>query len=211
MDLDTARSGVHHTAIVAGHSGSLHWRPESVGRSRSRQEGRARERQFARVHGKLASRPPPAHFQSVKLRPRAQQSRTQTGAKRSACHALGEPRPGWSLGSHRRRREPLLPSTQELHHGKPRRVEQDKGRSSVRLGTAMYRSLPSTKARARTGSCGASGLALTTRAARHGGSEASRAAVSGAPAKLGIRPLAPGKPATARAQGGPTRARGPPA
>jgi hypothetical protein len=57
----------------------------------------------------------------------------------------------------------------------------------------MYRSLPSARARARTGSWGASGLLLTTRAARHGGSEARRAAAAGAPAKLGIRPLAPGK------------------
>src|SRR5215211_1810825 len=68
-----------------------------------------------------------------------------------------------------------------------------KGRSSVRRGTAMYSSLPSARARARTGSWGASGLLLTTRPARHAGSEARRAAAAGAPAKLGIRPVAPGK------------------
>ena len=52
------------------------------------------------------------------------------------------------------------------------------------------------QARARIGSCGASGLALTTRAARHFGSEARQAAAASAPAKLGIRPVAPGKQAT---------------
>jgi hypothetical protein len=42
----------------------------------------------------------------------------------------------------------------------------------------MYSSLPSARARARTGSWGASGLLLTTRAARHAGSEARRAAAA---------------------------------
>jgi hypothetical protein len=68
-----------------------------------------------------------------------------------------------------------------------------KGRSSVRRGTAMYRSLPSARARARTGRWGAVGVALDHRAARHAGSEARRAAAADAPAKLGIRPSAPGK------------------
>jgi hypothetical protein len=76
------------------------------------------------------------------------------------------------------------------------RVEQDEGVLVGQAGTARYSSLPSARARARTGSCGASGLALTTRAVRHGGSEASRAAAAGAPAKLGIHPWAPGKRAT---------------
>jgi hypothetical protein len=82
------------------------------------------------------------------------------------------------------------------------------GRSSARRGTAMYRSLPSARARARTGSWGASGLALTTRAARHAGSEASRTAAAAAPAKLGIRPVAPGKRATrSRSRRAQTRSR----
>ena len=46
----------------------------------------------------------------------------------------------------------------------------------------MYSSLPSARARVRTGNWGASGLLLTTRAARHAAREASRSAAAGAPA-----------------------------
>src|SRR6185503_1649941 len=73
-----------------------------------------------------------------------------------------------------------------------------KQRSSRRRGTAMNTRLPCWRASTRTGSCGASGLHLTTRAACHAGDSASRRAAASAPTKFGIRPTAPGKRATRR-------------
>jgi hypothetical protein len=93
----------------------------------------------------------------------------------------------------------------------PRRVEEDEGTLVGQAGHSHVQELAVGQGACPDRELGGVGVGLTIRAARHTGSEVSRAAVSGAPAKLGIRPLAPGKPATARAQGGPTRARGPPA
>jgi hypothetical protein len=68
-----------------------------------------------RVHGKLASRPPPAQPRpsSYAHEPNSQEHKP---GRNDRLAAPLEPRPGWSLGS-RRRLEPLLSSTQELHHG----------------------------------------------------------------------------------------------
>jgi hypothetical protein len=60
----------------------------------------------------------------------------------------------------------------------------------------MYTVLPSSSARWRTGSCAESGLALTVLAACHTAVARSRSAAASAPAKLGMRPAAPGNRAT---------------
>jgi hypothetical protein len=74
----------------------------------------------------------------------------------------------------------------------PRRVEEDEGTLVGQAGDGHVQQLAVGQSLCPDRELGASGLALTTRAARHAGSEASRAA-AGAPAKLGIRPVAPGK------------------
>jgi hypothetical protein len=64
----------------------------------------------------------------------------------------------------------------------------------------MYTRFLSASALARTGSWGASGLALMTRAPRHSGVDASRSAARSAPTKFGMRPSTPGNRAAPAAR-----------
>src|SRR5680860_999630 len=64
---------------------------------------------------------------------------------------------------------------------------------SRRRGTAITSVLPCARARRRAWVCGESGLALIVSASTQAGCLASRSAAALAPAKLGIRPSAPGK------------------
>jgi hypothetical protein len=56
-----------------------------------------------------------------------------------------------------------------------------KGKPWLSFGTAMYTSLPSSMARARSQSCGESGFIFSTRARAHSGCSTSRRAASSAP------------------------------
>jgi hypothetical protein len=75
----------------------------------------------------------------------------------------------------------------------PAWVEEDEGTLVSQAGYGHVQELALGQGSSPDRELGASGLLLTTRAARHAGSEARRAAAVGAPAKLGIRPVAPGK------------------